>query len=52
MSARYTHAGDDAKRVAIEGVSQWASQKQNSRSSERLQVLEAGGGIEPPTLEL
>jgi integrase len=41
MSARYTHAGDDAKRVAVEGVSQWRHKQQNSRSGERLQVIDS-----------
>ena len=41
MSARYTHAGDDAKRHAVESVSQWRHKQQTSRSSERLQVVES-----------
>lgn len=41
MSARYTHAGDDAKRAAVEGVSQWRHKQQNSRSGERLQVIDS-----------
>lgn len=41
MSARYTHAGDDTKRAAVEGVSQWRHKQQNSRSSERLQVIDS-----------
>ena len=41
LSVRYTDAGDDAKRAAIEGVSQWRHKHQNSRSSERLQVIDS-----------